>query len=66
MIYEKGTKNIKERRIYISTLLTKSAIPIDEKINTPIDEKRKVIYKYNNINNIKKNNVRNVKAPFIY
>ena len=25
MIYEKGTKNIKERRIYISTLLTKSA-----------------------------------------
>ncbi len=63
MIYEKGTKNIKERRIYISTLLTKSAIPIDEKINTPIDEKRKVIYKYNNNNNIKKNNVRNVKAP---
>ena len=63
MIYEKGTKQIKERRIYISTLLNKSLIPIKENFNTPHKEKLKDIYINNNINNIKKNNVQNVKAP---
>lgn len=63
MIYEKGTKQIKERRIYIAPLLNKSLIPIKEKLKTPLKEKLKDIYTYNNINNIKKNNVQNVKAP---
>ena len=53
MIYQKGTKQIKERRIYIAPLLKKSSIPIEEKLNTPIEEKLKVNI-YNNINNIKK------------
>ncbi|QDP54259.1 MAG: hypothetical protein Unbinned5434contig1000_6 [Prokaryotic dsDNA virus sp.] len=55
MIYQKDTKQIKERRIYISTLLKKTSIPIEEKLNTPIEEKLKVNI-YNNINNIKDNN----------
>jgi len=53
MIYQKGTKQIKERRIYIAPLLKKTSIPIEEKLNTPIEEKLKVNI-YNNINNIKK------------
>tara|TARA_Y100000385_G_C13097926_1_gene642566 strand:+ start:1501 stop:2385 length:885 start_codon:yes stop_codon:yes gene_type:complete len=53
MIYQKGTKQIKERRIYIAPLLKKNSIPIEEKLNTPIEEKLKVNI-YNNINNIKK------------
>lgn len=53
MIYQKGTKQIKERRIYITPLLKKTSIPIEEKLNTPIEEKLKVNI-YNNINNIKK------------
>ena len=55
MIYQKDTKQIKERRIYISTLLKKTSIPIEEKLNTPIEEKLKVNI-YNNINNINNNN----------
>ncbi|MAB38970.1 MAG: hypothetical protein CL525_07760 [Aequorivita sp.] len=53
MIYQKGTKQIKERRIYIAPLLNKTSIPIEEKLNTPIEEKLKVNI-YNNLNNIKK------------
>ena len=53
MIYQKGTKQIKERRIYIAPLLKKTSIPIEENFNTPIEEKLKVNI-YNNINNIKK------------
>ncbi|MAA76644.1 MAG: hypothetical protein CML73_01240 [Rhodobiaceae bacterium] len=53
MIYQKGTKQIKERRIYIAPLLKKNSIPIEEKLNTPIEEKLKVNIN-NNINNIKK------------
>lgn len=63
MIYEKGTKNIKERRIYISNLYDKKDIGIAENGDTPIGQKGEVIYINNNINNIKKNNVQNVKAP---
>jgi len=63
MIYEKGTKNIKERRIYISNLYDKKDIGIAENGYTPIGQKGEVIYINNNINNIKKNNVQNVKAP---
>ena len=53
MIYQKGTKQIKERRIYIAPLLKKTSIPIEENFNTPIEEKLKVNI-YNKINNIKK------------
>ena len=53
MIYQKGTKQIKERRIYIAPLLKKTSIPIEEKLNTPIEEKLKVNI-YNYINYIKK------------
>ena len=53
MIYQKGTKQIKERRIYIAPLLKKTSIPIEENFNTPVEEKLKVNI-YNNINNIKK------------
>ena len=63
MIYEKGTKNIKERRIYISNLYDKKDIGIAENGDTPIGQKGEVIYINNNINNIKKNNIQNVKAP---
>jgi len=63
MIYEKGTKNIKERRIYISNLYDKKDIGIAENGYTPIGQKGEVIYINNNINNIKKNNIQNVKAP---
>lgn len=56
MIYEPGTKQIKQRRIYIAPLLKKSSIPIEEKLNTPIEEKLKDIYILNNNNNINNNN----------
>jgi len=59
MIYEDGTKQIKQRRIYIAPLLKKSSIPIEEKLNTPIEEKLKDIYNINILynNNTKKNNI---------
>src|SRR6056300_520604 len=56
MIYEPGTKQIKQRRIYIAPLLKKSSIPIEEKLNTPIEEKLKDIYILTNNNNINNNN----------
>ena len=56
MIYEPGTKQIKQRRIYIAPLLKKSSIPIEEKLNTPIEEKLKDIYILTNNNNININN----------
>ena len=56
MIYETGTKQIKQRRIYIAPLLNKSLIPIEEKLNTPIEEKLKDIYILTNNNNINNNN----------
>lgn len=56
MIYERGTKQIKQRRIYIAPLLKKSLIPIEEKLNTPIEEKLKDIYILTNNNNINNNN----------
>jgi DNA-binding PadR family transcriptional regulator len=56
MIYERGTKQIKQRRIYIAPLLKKSSIPIEEKLNTPIEEKLKDIYILTNNNNINNNN----------
>jgi hypothetical protein len=56
MIYEHGTKQIKQRRIYIAPLLKKSSIPIEEKLNTPIEEKLKDIYILTNNNNINNNN----------
>lgn len=56
MIYETGTKQIKQRRIYIAPLLKKSSIPIEEKLNTPIEEKLKDIYILTNNNNINNNN----------
>lgn len=56
MIYEPGTKQIKQRRIYIAPLLKKSSIPIEEKFNTPIEEKLKDIYILTNNNNINNNN----------
>lgn len=62
MIYEKGTKQIKERRIYIVPLLKKSLIPIKEKFNTPLKEK----FKDNiltNTNNKEKNNSTKSKTP---
>jgi len=36
MIYERGTKQIKQRQIYIAPLLKKTSITIEENINTPI------------------------------
>jgi DNA-binding transcriptional ArsR family regulator len=59
MTYKKGTKEIEQRKIYISPLLNKSSIPIEEKLNTPIEEKLKDIYntKVLHINNKKKNNI---------
>mgnify|MGYP001109676387 CR=1 FL=1 len=56
MIYEPGTKQIKQRRIYIAPLLKKTSIPIEEKLNTPIEEKLKDIYILTNNNNINNNN----------
>jgi len=56
MIYEPGTKQIKQRRIYIAPLLKKSSTPIEEKLNTPIEEKLKDIYILTNNNNINNNN----------
>lgn len=56
MIYERGTKQIKQRRIYIAPLLKKTSIPIEEKLNTPIEEKLKDIYILTNNNNINNNN----------
>jgi len=56
MIYEPGTKQIKQRRIYIAPLLNKTSIPIEEKLNTPIEEKLKDIYILTNNNNINNNN----------
>lgn len=56
MIYEPGTKQIKQRRIYIAPLLKKSSIPIEEKLNTPIEEKLKDIYILTNNNIINNNN----------
>lgn len=58
LIYEKGTKQIKQRKIFIEPLLKKTSIPIEEKLNTPIEEKLKDIYntKVLHINNKKKNN----------
>ena len=55
MVYQRGTKQIKERRIYIAPLLKKSSIPIEEKLNTPIEEKLKGNI-YNKLNNKEKNN----------
>ena len=55
MVYQRGTKQIKERRIYIAPLLKKSSLPIEEKLNTPIEEKLKVNI-YNKLNNKEKNN----------
>jgi hypothetical protein len=56
MIYERGTKQIKQRRIYIAPLLKKTSIPIEENFNTPIEEKLKDIYILTNNNNINNNN----------
>ena len=56
MIYEPGTKQIKQRRIYIAPLLKKTSIPIEENFNTPIEEKLKDIYILTNNNNINNNN----------
>ena len=56
MIYELGTKQIKQRRIYIAPLLKKTSIPIEENFNTPIEEKLKDIYILTNNNNINNNN----------
>jgi hypothetical protein len=56
MIYERGTKQIKQRQIYIAPLLKKTSIPIEEKLNTPIEEKLKDIYILTNNNNINNNN----------
>ena len=54
LIYKEGTKEIKERRLYLSNahfikededeiVYTKKSTPIDEKVDTPIDEKVKDI-----------------------
>jgi len=56
MIYERGTKQIKQRQIYIAPLLKKTSIPIEENFNTPIEEKLKDIYILTNNNNINNNN----------
>lgn len=56
MIYKPGTKQIKQRQIYIAPLLKKTSIPIEENFNTPIEEKLKDIYILTNNNNINNNN----------
>jgi hypothetical protein len=63
MIYLPKSKQIKERRIYITPPTKKSLIPIKEKLNTPHKEKLKDIYISSINNNIKDNNTTKSKTP---
>lgn len=54
MVYEDGSSKIKQRNIYVheSSILTKSSIGMEQKVNTPMEQKVKD-------NNIKDNNTIN-------